>query len=72
MLGSILLVLGLACSLVSWVALLGPRVRHSESDNGRWLSPRRGLLLSYLAAVLIVTGIFILASSGALQSVMNQ
>lgn len=64
--GVILLILGVALSAGAWVAVLRLGPRPSGRDEQWELARRRGLLISYPAALLIGAGIIALYLSGAL------
>jgi hypothetical protein len=64
--GAVLLILGIALSVASWVAVLRLGPRPLGNDEQWELARRRGFLISYPAALLIGAGIIALYLSGGL------
>jgi hypothetical protein len=70
--GIVLLILGLACSVTSWIAILRLGPRPVGNDEAWELSRRRGLFISYPAGLFIAAGIIILYFSGGLGFLMKK
>lgn len=64
--GAVLLILGVALSIASWVAVLRLGPRPQGNDEPWEVARRRGFLISYPASLLVGAGIIILYFSGGL------
>lgn len=70
--GVILLILGLALSIASWVAVLRLGPRPPGNDEPWELARRRGFLISYPATLVVGAGIIVLYFSGGLDFLLKK